>query len=56
MNAGIVAAAVYNVHKSKGARVKASDFVPKPPRRLTPEQAAEHFRSLARSHNIRISA
>lgn len=50
--AGIVAAAVYNVNRKKGARwIKPSDFIATRPHEVTPEQFATLMKGWARSHN-----
>jgi hypothetical protein len=55
LRAGLVAAAIYNVNRRKGAKpVKASDFVKEPPKPITADEMAAVFKSWAQSHNRRM--
>jgi hypothetical protein len=54
LRAGLVAAAVYNVNRRKGAKpIKATDFVREPPRPITADEMAALFKGWARSYNRR---
>jgi hypothetical protein len=55
--AGLVAAAVYNVHRSKRQKpITPDDFVKPRVRILTPTAAAERFRAFAAAHNRRVTS
>jgi hypothetical protein len=54
LRAGLVAAAIYNVNRRKGAKViKPQDFVREPAKPVDPNQMAEVFKAWARAHNRR---
>jgi hypothetical protein len=57
LRAGLIAAAVYNVNRKKGARMlQASDFVVMPDDFLAPEDAASYMDAWAASQNSPIVA
>lgn len=57
LRAGLIAAAIYNVNRKKGARaLKASDFVRSERRHLSPEEAARFMDRWAADMNKRHEA
>lgn len=52
LRAGLVASAIYNVHRKKGSRVvKPSDFLKQPARYMSPKEAATFMDRWARGVN-----
>lgn len=52
LRAGLVAAAIYNVHRKRGKPpIMPRDFLPEEPKVVTPRQALMLFRAWAERHN-----
>lgn len=57
LRAGLIAAAIYNVHRKKGTKAfKASDFIREPVKIVKPGDLARALTSFADEHNARLQA